>query len=171
MYKNAQRFQDYMGRSNRFIDRILAGGNRLETDLIAAETDTELLMDTFGRLKETRVDRYNVMMQLRAEKADLNRATRGLPDHMLRDDTATLRHRLVQRYRDALNSLQHLDWHLDLIRARLSSLGVVLNEEAQFGVRAMVHDEAKNARRQEKRRKVPRVRAKRRKNLARTWLP
>ena len=45
MYKKTAAFLDYMDRSNKFCDRIIAGGNRLNADVINEETNTAILLE------------------------------------------------------------------------------------------------------------------------------
>ena len=78
-YKKAQVFQDYMSRSNRFVDRILAGGNRLPADAIMCESDVEMLLAALERMKEVRAERSDRFQRLKQEKAYINNETKGRP--------------------------------------------------------------------------------------------
>jgi hypothetical protein len=125
-YKSAQKFDDYMRRSNRFVERILAGGNRIEVTEIENESDGEMMLAALNRLIEIKTSYLDRLMITKREKSILNNETFGKPDRQLNHNIMMARRRANDAYRKARSDVQHIDWHITLIHLRLRNLGVEL---------------------------------------------
>ena len=123
MYKKASKFQDYMSRSNRFVDRIIRGGNSIDTGLVYEESDLDLLQDSFIILLEIKAGLLNDTIRFKDELSEVRRrlfSSRGgnKKTYKLILNTAERQHR------ETLSALNLIEAYKSMIESRLSHFGV-----------------------------------------------
>lgn len=123
MYKAAHEFQNYMTRSNAFVDRLLAGGNRIDTGLVYNETDADLMQDSFDILLQVRVGLLDRLEVDREERSESRRLSQGKPSAQMSKEN---RQKLVSfnaKYRETLGRLNMIEAYMNMMEGRLASLG------------------------------------------------